>query len=863
MISFNHFAKAFLLEQQQYDSQTKFCKGGTMALKTYLTPLTFEKIKEVIQDMEHVKSGVKFHFAIDPYELVDFCFPGSSLKKTPKFPDQNYKQITHDQIALYHVFFGISSKPILLKDYKSEIQGILEYIGSTISNAFKVAKILQGNLFKDNNINLFTTVKTDADINILKKNFSLILAIAMDRFSEGIDRFKRIYDERLTIDILDLGAKTQTEKDLINQIYKSYKHTDLVDKVLRKTVDAIIKDLEEKSQKINLQNERKISEGNHNLTQSLEIGLDKIIENTFTDTLVLDHIIYLNKELENAYKQKMLSDRHIILYLSAAPKTKKFFELDEVKEKMPKIDDKSIQIWRTRDQVFAYVANRDPNRDKVIANLERVSDSLDKIKAFDDNFKRCSKCALDGQHPKKDCLQRRVCNEIKAQIESISTTRLQAYNLGLIANFQEYAQIVNELKKKKETDFIAYFKELYSNNENLSHEALEKKEHLQWLIISKLQFTNMLPEQFQIEQQRQQTELTSNDTSSIVPIDVMSGIPYVPSLSKVKSGYYENISQAIYNSYRFPQKVECFFEALEAFLKQDSIINEVHVEHEFFRALLYLIIPVLEEHRLGRNEGISKEGFEGYYKKCYQFSLVHVQYMLNKWNKFSIDREDEKIKQKYCYLACWSNRLLKNYIISNELSLEYINTWPENPDFYHNISLNTYFWFKEDPICPYSLQDAIEYANKAIKLFNNQYYISQRKEYLELMRTSYNNIAYMHAEIASEYNEKYDDNFPIILDFWDSALKNAYKALNSLHELNKDESSTIRAEYLHTEAYLEFQKYFFYKVTKKDKPLLREILSKALDIAQSASKKIPKISYRQLIDDIAKALASLEQKERN
>ena len=574
-----------------------------MDLKIYSDPLTFEKIKEVIQDQKHISNKVKFYFAVDPNELFDFCFPIDPFREKNKPLDK----IADDQVALYHIFFSSASKPILLKEYKSEIQGIIEYIEIAARHAREVVKKIRDLLSPKNNVELLSLLKdqNNESIDLLKKNFNLILAVAMDIFSDGIARLKRIYNKRLAIDTLDLMVKDNKEKSIVEEIYHKYQQTELVKIILKEITPILVADLQKQlSNKLFSKAE---------VEEKISIKLN----NTFTDVLALDRIFYLNSALEKAHKNGNLSDRHIVLYLSSAPKTKMFFDVWAVKERMLYVEHKAMQIWRTRDQIFTYLVNRGSNQSKVIDNLEKVSELLNDIEAFSESFNYCSECLLYDKQPKEDCAKKRVCNEIKAQIVSINANRSEIYNLGLIGNLQEYKQLAKELESKKESDFITYFKGLYDNNENLSIKALEKKEELEWLILAKLKFTNILPERFRIEQQRQQAGISTIVTSrTSVPSDVMYGVAYVPLLSKVKAICYKEIIEAIYKYYQLPDKTEWSFIALEKFLKQDAEMSKINLEHELFRTLLYLILPAFERHRLEASK--LKEQSESYYEKCYK-----------------------------------------------------------------------------------------------------------------------------------------------------------------------------------------------------------------------------------------------------
>jgi hypothetical protein len=201
------------------------------------------------------------------------------------------------------------------------------------------------------------------------------------------------------------------------------------------------------------------------------------------------------------------------------------------------------------------------------------------------------------------------------------------------------------------------------------------------------------------------------------------------------------------------------------------------------------------------------------------------------------------IEREYRYIVCWATRRLKEYRTADYYCTTSIKEWPEDPRFYQGRCINTSAWLDDEKKdeCPRTLKDAIADAEQALKLCYDD-----EKEYGELIGVNYNNLSYLWAKQAAA-----DEGSA------QASVRQARAALIKLKEWT-DKATWVpnHPEYLHTEAFIEFQEYSVWKKQNKDKELLKAKLEHALrDIEAAVSLVKGKTLYEDLKKKIEKALA--------
>lgn len=84
-----------------------------------------ERVNLVEQDQELILSDWEIHFAFDPYDLGEFCFPFSRRLNT--LSPRNVEQVSRLQNGRYEAIYNVTHKPILLDAYEEELEGLVNW----------------------------------------------------------------------------------------------------------------------------------------------------------------------------------------------------------------------------------------------------------------------------------------------------------------------------------------------------------------------------------------------------------------------------------------------------------------------------------------------------------------------------------------------------------------------------------------------------------------------------------------------------------------------------------------------------------------------------------------------------------------
>jgi len=756
----------------------------------HLHDLTVDKVDEVVLDLRLVADGATIHFAVDPYEIAEFCFPVNPSNTKPVDIDV----IADNQASFNEIFFRRQHRPLLLPEYFKELRGILNYFDHQLSDAYSKAEILQ-ELIRAGQLGEIVGKRKQAYEDIAEDHFNVLLAVARGVYSVGVERFRVVYNQRLLKEN-QLDTEDADDKLVINEILTSYSESPLKRKIYTE-IGELIKNSNETA----VEKERR--------RRSLLV-----------DAGAIDRTIYLNMHLEKAFKQKRLKRRCVILYFSSAVRTRRIFNLAQVRAALPEINGSKYPIWRTRNQVFAYVVYKSSNPDsgqqilETIHSLEKIKSvllELDKLQNF-----QCDSCLLKGQTP-GDCALIQFCSDITSLVGEIKIARNQIENLGLINNLgEDYKRLIDVQTSPVGLRFQSYldlFADVCSSGiKDIALDRMNQKQH--WIIINS-EAANLFKEGFMLGRDKRPLSFrTSRD--EIINIDQI--LPFKP---QMKSRRYTQILESILTYCRDPTPGQ--FKLLEGAHKQyvrlDPGPGKRDPEQELLNCYLYLAF--------GRGSDETK---------AYKYAKELVQ-------SSSTTGAGRNMEREYRYVLLWAARRQGQFKEADDCANKAIVKWRSDPRFYHGRCLNTYAWLqKEGEHCPLTIRDAIADAQKAIELYKR----AARKN-RDVLAANYNNLAYFFAmdAIAPEtYNE---DGL--------TKLGEARNVLSSLKKLApKSNWLPEHPEYHHTEAFLEYQEFLMGFARNTDVEQLRDKLRHAQVEIDKAIKAFSNNQYLQLKKLIDNAL---------
>jgi hypothetical protein len=720
----------------------------------HLYNLPVSSIEELIFDLRLRKKGARLHFAVDPSEVYDFCFP---INPTA-LRGYDISTIADHQASLYEVFYVRQDPPLLLSDYAFELQRILAFVQRVVNRDFTKAEMVN-DLIRAGGLGDMPSDFTDREQpvrlsteveSILKNDFDVILAVVMGILSLGVDRFS---------DVMRRLKEVSLEKlhPAIKAVAEAYEGPVMVDIIIR----GLAGRREEQSDRDDTKERRRNAD--------------------LTDAYAIDRLLYLNSALEKAYLEGKLEERHVIIYFSSAPKTQKIFELHAVKEKLPVIEGEPYSFWRTREQIFAYLIHKSQDEDpdkriaETIASLEDVKRVLEEVQKVGQDFNRCQVCVLNNGTGSA-CDMAAFCDSVKRLDDQIQKRRQEIYNYGLLKTIDSYDRL---LKAEPQSDSHKSYTDFFTGvfHSEIRNIATERMRQLQQMTLIQSEFSNLVPDGLGLSKEGKPAHLRDER-------DVISGTAqYLPTKPRIKNPRYGEVMKKILNYYKTPpqgdeSKSSEIKEAYKDYMEIDSNTDQFDLEHELVRCLLYLAFP-------------NKEGDQ----KAYD----HLMVLLSRSDVMA--GTDEIIKE--CkYVLCWAARRIKEYSNANLYAKMAAESY-RDPRFYHGWSLNTYAWLSDEEknkYCPYKLKDVIEQSQLALALYKEN-----SEEYTEEIGACFNNLACLWAEYAER------------VSCTEQAIQEARNALVELKDcIPRVLWTPTHPEYLHTEAYVEYQEYSFWNKQGRD-----------------------------------------------
>ena len=765
-----------------------------------LYTLSTKSVDNLIEDLQLRIDDAKIYFAVDPYEIFEFCFPVDPKK----LRSVNIDQVADDQAALYEVFFVYKNKPVLLKEYAYELNTLLNYVYSRAETIYSKSELID-TIIREAKLREIPSEWDESWVELpekIKEEFNVILAVALGIDSLGAERLRDIVGRRLLIEHLDV------DKPEITGILESYSETSLSQIIYKKLSDDIA--------------------AKGDIITSVEKA--KMLRTAQVDARVVDRLIYMNNALDKLHHDGRLSPRIILLYLSNAQRSAKIFGIPEVMNALPTIRDKKYQFWRTRSQILAYTllkAHREENgkqdiKDGIqesIRKLEDFKNLLDEIKRGLDRpsspaLEDCPQCILEGGSG-ESCRYRELCGKIRDH-QKMTREKLEiTKNLDLMKALGDYQSL---LDKKPEEKYRTYI-ELLQRIQKSGYEkiAIREMRHLPYILFVSSRLTNIMLEGLK--------PIPLDDPRRTGRDQVTAAAQYLPLKLELESDAYQEILKLIIEYFLTPvkqqvEKTQVIDIAYGKFVEIDAHLMKFDPEHELVRCLLFLAFPGVEADEMAFNHA----------KKT----------MLER-----IQETQNSIRREFLYIICWAARRMKHYDVADQYLSSALKEFGNDGRFYHGRSLNIYSWLTDEVTrlqCPYSWPQAIEDSKKAIELYSQQL-----GRYRELVGACNNNLAYFWALLS--------ETVLLGTDEMKTYLKEARDALNRLEaHVDKGTWNPYYPEYFHTEAFVEHKEYLQMLQQGEKKESLMAKLENAKRAIQIAFDLYPKKRYKELDVEIQSAL---------
>ncbi len=656
------------------------------AILGVLGPKRIEKIR---RDQELIRDGWQIHFAIDPHDIREFCFPFSPSSLVAQFKTSIIEKASRQQNGRYEAIYRLSTKPILLEPYIEEVEDIRDwakwsrYVPTESELLDKYLSYLR----------IPSEQRPDEIKNALKeitnKDISSLIAIVTGIVSIGIGRLEDVLTNRLVRGMPDITQGSAGPK-LVSR-----------DKVVREACDVFEVYYRQERKRQNRQDDKRLPS---KWRQRSEEIIDR---NNKRDAQAMDQLLQLN-EFYNP-------QGHIILFLSSSPKSRSLFKRDVLK---PIINGSPYDLVRTARDLFVYMVYRGDSDDPIekarvaVAKLTELEELFNNVERIRNKFEavslQCEHCNKDNQLPR--CEFGTHCEGVVRMGEYIAKRQEANITLSLqkrLAQTLENARKDTKWTQKsdKYSGILETIADILKGKPKFKAINEEMEANLQ-SSLTKAHFVSAF--------------VTSSPTEE--SIRVSNYLNYHPVRLRVNDKDLKAIVDSVIRILpKGKWSIDKFHEYVGQYLNLDSAWD-INVESELVRCFLYLII-----------------GEEGQAASIIEKFLSSEQ---ASWREI-FAASDRKFPREFMYLQCFTLWHAKQFQRALDVADEGIKRYRSDGRFYHCRSIIISDVLRSPDAAgvalpPSGWADVVENARIAIK-----HYSSEMDT--DMIAVNFNNLAYFYS----------------------------------------------------------------------------------------------------------------------
>jgi len=424
--------------------------------------ISSQQIGEVISDLELIgHSNAKILFVVDPFEVIEFCFPIDPDRES----NTNIEQLADDQAALFEVFYGRKLPTVLLPEYAEEITNHLDFVTRRSEEVYSKLELLES-LTRKAELDSPESHKGNSElIKYFQSNFGVLLAVRMGIDSLGAERLRDVSMKLRMINEVE-------PQELMIDAIRTYRRSPLADYIY----EYLMSD----------------SKAADRLTVARRQGA------ALRDSRAIDFLLHLNKALERRSVNGDVGERRVFLYLSSAHRSRRVFLQEKVIQSLPRIAGHKHSLLRTKSQIFAYAFSKSRVEDES-EERKRTIEHLGTYKVLVENLEEMeSSPAKYTEAAKQDLLK-----AIKEREAELRGAHAAVENLGLFLRIKTYSKLFSDgdvrLERRKDAsvgDIYAEVRALFkkaSESQALEDLALQEMKTLQTQMALQSDFAARVP----------------------------------------------------------------------------------------------------------------------------------------------------------------------------------------------------------------------------------------------------------------------------------------------------------------------------------------------------------------------------------
>jgi hypothetical protein len=708
-----------------------------------LLQLEYPDFNRIVSELIEEDSGTIFYYAIDTYDLLNYCFPfGIRKREIFERGQLDIDIIADEQYTFYQLFNSNKSKVILLDEYVREVLDAKRFIEQSISSGVEIINSLrkyEESFYRSGTIRSTDEIEFE---DIIKTKLSLVLSTAIGIIHDGIDKLVDLFKSKKVTITLDESEDAKNDVIVSEAFEKTYDYpaNERIFQCVNKIAD--------------------------------EIGgtyKDGVSYPTYnTDASVIDRICKVNEILESKFTNNEIPNRIIVLYLSSTVNSSRIFRDIRLDPYFQTIKNSVFNPHRSVAMLFIkLIALESKNVDLSIENLNFLKETIYDLEKY--------KSVL----PKSALLK---------DVDYILHDKFNYYrenfeNYAILSEYYDYRELLNNAlsefnKDQKEyqklsTLIIPLLEKVIESGEKEIAKSLEKRGAIEnWA--NQVKFVLYFDAAFKkIQNEESSLQLTTGKD----PINGL--IHHLPIIYYFSEEAYSNIIESI-TAFVEPnnnniRKIQILSITKQSFNK--AIQLKPSLEERLIKAFIFLLVPEMEmvedTNRLALN---------------WTTTILESEILTS-------DCEDFKLIEKdYRYFIAWVSRRCGEY----ESSIDFLNVtiklFPDDARFYHGRCLSNYCIYEKNRnelksnVKEQMLLNCVEDASKAYSLYENQ---NNRLVIRKTKFTLQNTIAYIFAELSTFSEDERKKN-----DY----IQNADFRIQELRVEEKDFDSY--PEYLHTSSFI-------------------------------------------------------------
>jgi hypothetical protein len=494
-------------------------------------------------DAKLLAAGGIFHYIIDPFDILNFCFPLYRAQKLTL----SHSSMINSAVALFEVFYNNTCRPILLDEYRYEL----------VESAWNLE-----NEMKEQQ-NRLRSVELGENVDVGRR-FVEILAVALGMFNEGLSRLTDVCTDRL----LDRPEGNSVDGVVLQEIFDSTRPSSSAAQLALALYKEIVADIESRSRK------------------PLAVGRKEgLRRGSLRDAYAIDRLLSIIRAVNERTAE--LESKHCFFYVSSAERTKALIEIVRRDFSLGKGDLDPYVVWRTPKQILLSMTLSSESADEAqdeLSTLRKI------VEVRQDLIKMPGRADLLEEY-----------NKLQKYRGKISLHYEKSKNYGLVSLFSQagaYSRLVEEASEGRDAKRAMEILIGVLRDPEYAIEAHQQRKENLFFTKTKGSFADSIVQGMARREIRYSGDWHAPKPGQDAVGSSVQRFPTMFRISLSQSGF-GSLLEDILSYFLTPVhgrrgRRELIQDICRRFLDLDTDTENRSEEHEFIRCLLFLAMPTVD-----------------------------------------------------------------------------------------------------------------------------------------------------------------------------------------------------------------------------------------------------------------------------